>query len=136
MGDCKTGIQAGKGIGAPCDALALEGSPRILLHTQPVDFRKAVNGLSILLSSDYGCNPGDGGVYIFYNGARDRLKILYYQRGGFVMVYKRLEKARFKTRSDCDGPFYEMDDKELGWLLAGLDFSILKAMPEKYGIFA
>lgn len=74
--------------------------PTIYLHRSPVDFRKAVNGLCELVQDELEMNPFDENLYVFCNRKRDRLKILHWDRTGFVLWYKRLEKEKFKWPID------------------------------------
>ena len=67
----------------------------VLLCRTPVDFRKAINGLSILVEQEYGLDPFAPRIFVFTNRKRDRLKLLYWDRTGFALWLKRLEKARF-----------------------------------------
>jgi transposase len=57
--------------------------------------RKGFDGLSGLVQSKMGSNPTDGSVYIFINRRRDRMKMLVWEPGGFMMYYKRLEQGTF-----------------------------------------
>ena len=51
----------------------------IYLANTPVDFRKSIDGLSMIVSNEYNCNPGSGDVYVFYNKNKDKLKMIYYR---------------------------------------------------------
>ena len=84
--------------------------PRIYLHRDYVDFRKAVNGLSAMIEQDCAMNPFDESLYVFCNRARDKLKILHWDKTGFVLWYKRLEKDKFKWPSDRKGVRAELID--------------------------
>jgi hypothetical protein len=68
----------------------------VYLHREPVDFRKAVNGLSLIVEQSMSLSPFSGAVFIFCNRGRDKLKVLYWDRSGFALWYKRLEKKKFK----------------------------------------
>lgn len=105
---------------------------RIYLATQAVDFRKSVNGLSMMVAESMSRNPGNGDVYVFYNGGRNRLKVLYYDGNGFMLWYKRLERGRFHIGKTLGGKEYELDEQQLKWLLSGLDFMILRTLPHHY----
>ena len=114
------------------DLLWSGSAAKLKLIRQPVDFRKSVDGLSQFIVSEYGENPGSGDVYIFCNRARDRLKLLYYDINGFVLHYKRLEKCRFKVAPGQVSCPERLDEKELKWLLSGLDYQVLKKLPDHY----
>jgi len=93
---------------------------KILLCTTPTDMRKSIDGLCLLVDGDLGENPGCGSVYVFCNRARDKLKLLYWDGNGFCLLYKRLEKGRFKLPPL--GENLVLGLSELRWLLQGLNF--------------
>jgi len=74
------------------------GRPTVHLATEPVDMRKSINGLSVLVADHLELSPLSGSLFVFYNKARDKIKILYWDRNGFCLWYKRLEKHRFIFR--------------------------------------
>jgi transposase len=65
-------------------------TPKIYLHRAPVDFRKAVNGLTCIIELEMGLSPFDEALYLFTNKNRDKLKMLYWDKTGFALWYKRL----------------------------------------------
>ena len=71
----------------------LNESDRFLLFTRAVDLRKGVDPLSIIVRSNSLC-PTDGSVYVFMNRSRTRMKLLHWERGGYVIFYKRMEQGR------------------------------------------
>ena len=72
---------------------SLNESDRFLLFTRAVDLRKGVDPLSILVRSNSLC-PTDGSAYVFLNRSRTRMKLLHWERGGYVIFYKRMEQGR------------------------------------------
>lgn len=70
--------------------------PKIYLHKQPVDFRKSINGLSLLVEHEMQQSPFSGALFVFCNQQRTRLKVLYWGQTGFCLWYKRLEKDKFR----------------------------------------
>ena len=76
--------------------IGLTQQHRYYLHTAATDLRKGFDGLSGLVGSVMGCNPVDGSVYIFINRKRDRMKMLVWERTGFMLYYKRLERGTFE----------------------------------------
>lgn len=94
---------------------------RIYLKTGKTDFRKSVNGLSILVEDTMNRSVLGGDLFIFCNRGRNRLKILYYDRNGFCLWYKRLEEDKFRWPKDAEDVI-EVTREELSWLLRGLDF--------------
>jgi|SRR5690606_10890996 len=69
---------------------------KYFLHLSATDMRKGFDGLSGLITNVYEGNPLDGSVYIFINRKRDKMKMLVWEEGGFMMYYKRLEAGTFE----------------------------------------
>ena len=63
----------------------------IWIATQPVDFRRGMDSLAMLVSEAFGADPFDGGLYVFRSKRRDRVKILTWDGSGLVLYYKRIE---------------------------------------------
>ncbi len=95
---------------------------KVFMATQAVDMRKSIDSLSVLVSVELEKSPMDGCLYLFFNKLKDKVKILYWDRNGFVLYYKRLEKSRFKIPA-FEGETYQLDECKLQWLLSGLDIS-------------
>lgn len=95
-------------------------SPSILICTKPIDFRKSINGLLDVVLTELNVDPKDN-IFIFYNGTRDKVKILAWHKNGFILLLKRLEKGRFFT-VQSEAKSEEMTPQQLSWLLAGLDW--------------
>jgi len=94
----------------------------VYLCRDPVDLRKSIQGLSVLVEQELGLDPFAPRLFVFCGRRRDKIKILYWERSGFVLWYKRLEKARFAWPSrDADEAGLVMTGRELNWLLDGLD---------------
>ena len=100
---------------------------RIFVYAAFVDMRKSINGLSILVHVS-GQSFDGGGVYVFLNKARDKIKILVKENNGFVLLYKRLDKENFKL-SLLSKTEIVLTSQQLRWLLDGLDY--LKLTPAK-----
>ena len=95
--------------------------PAVYLHRNPVDFRKAINGLCILVEQEMAMNLFNESLFIFCNRGRDKLKVLHWDRTGFVLWYKRLEKEKFKWPLKATEDVIQVNDQALEWLLTGLD---------------
>jgi transposase len=96
-------------------------NPRVYLKLGRTDFRKSVNGLSVLIQAELNLDPLDGSLFVFCNKSRNRLKILYYDLNGFCLWYKRLEEDKFRWPRD-NSEVVNITAEELTWLLRGLDF--------------
>ncbi len=99
---------------------------KVFIGLGNTDMRKSINGLSALVESMLDIDPFSGHLFVFSNRRRNIVKILYWDRNGFCLWHKRLEKERFKW-PDHDGISLEIDHRQLSWLLDGLDYSRLKA---------
>ena len=100
--------------------------PAVYLHREPVDFRKAINGLVVIIESQMGLSPYADALFIFCNRGRDKLKVIHWDRTGFVLWYKRLEKEKFKWPMKAKGDIVNLSEQELNWLLSGLDILSMK----------
>ena len=69
---------------------------KIYLYREPVDFRKAINGLALIVEQDMALSAFEAGIFVFCNKGRDKIKVLYWDKTGFCLWYKRLEKDTFK----------------------------------------
>jgi transposase len=94
---------------------------RVHLCRDPVDFRKAINGLSILVSEELELDPFSAHVFGFCNRRRDQVKLLVWERNGFVLWQKRLEKDHFPWPRDEAERILAVTGRELNWLLDGID---------------
>lgn len=104
---------------------------KIYLCRQFVDFRKSIDGLAMTAEVVLKKNPLEGSLFVFICKDKRRVKILYWDRTGFALWYKRLEKDRFKF-----APRYIENDvlylsvEKLEWLLSGIDIFKMKAHEE------
>lgn len=94
-----------------------------------VDMRKSIDGLSLIVCEQFQQNPALGSIFVFLNKSRNKIKILYFDRNGFVLWYKRLERGRFILSTSIVEKVFMMSDEQLRWLLDGLDFMSLRGHP-------
>ena len=92
------------------------GDIAIYLCRDPVDFRKGINGLSVLVEATLKFDPFSRNLFCFVNKRRNQIKVLYWQRTGFCLWLKRLEEERFKWPFHLEGPVVELDETQLRWL--------------------
>jgi transposase len=95
---------------------------RVFLAAGSTDMRKSINGLSILVEQALDLDPFAGDLFVFCNRRRNMIKILYWDKNGFALWHKRLEKHRFRWPTGAER-VVSLGAKELEWLLAGLDYS-------------
>lgn len=106
-------------------------SLKVYLYQHPVDMRKSMNGLSMIVEQEMSLSPFAKSIFVFMNKRRDKVKMLIWEKNGFVVWYKRLEKARFKWFKDEQSKTISV--KELNWLLDGYDvFKFKPHQPLKF----
>jgi transposase len=107
--------------------IMLPSAVRIFLCTRPTDLRKSFDGLTGLVQECFGQDPLTGHLFLFLNRRRDCLKILYFDRDGLAIWYKRLEAGTFQRPStaagdgDGDGDGVELEPAQLAMILSGID---------------
>ena len=96
---------------------------KVKVYIRPgcTDLRKASNGLTVIAQEGMGQDPFSGSVYMFCNRDRTLLKAVYWDRSGFWLSQKRLEKEKFPWPGTAEAA-RELSVEELKMLLAGIDF--------------
>ena len=103
-----------------------EGIP-IYIYQPAVDFRKAINGLSLLVENELKLSPFDRALFVFRNRSRRQIKVLYWDETGFVLWQKRLEKDKFKwPKASRESDIITFTHEQWSWLLRGFDIAQLK----------
>ena len=110
--------------------LLIKENTKIHVHLLPVDMRKAVNGLSAIVLDEFSELPTSGSIFIFHNKNKDRLKCLFWDKNGFVIYYKRMEKRKFIFSKELSGNKIELTKEQLQGLLAGFDFTLIGEFSE------
>ncbi len=106
--------------------LSLTGSLRVFVCAQPADMRRSFDGLCGMVEQIVQEDPLSGHLFVFRNRNRDRLKILYWDRDGLAIWYKRLEAGTWQLPTDVRGTgdgvsSAEITTEELSLLLGGID---------------
>lgn len=99
---------------------------RIYLHRQPVDLRKAINGLVAIVEGEMELDPFSASAFVFCNRARTLVKMVVWEGNGFVLWMKRLEKSRFKWPLTLNLDVVELNAQQINWLLDGYDLTLLQ----------
>jgi transposase len=100
---------------------------RVFLCTSPTDMRKGFDTLAVLVRDGLGYDPLSGHLFLFIGRRRDRLKILYWDRDGWALWYKRLEQGTFRMPvAKPDAASIELKASELAMLLEGIDLRSIK----------
>ena len=111
--------------------LSLPPSVRIFIAKKPADMRKQFDGLAALVVNAIDEDPQSGHLFVFYNKRRNRLKVLWWDRSGYLLLAKRLEHGRFNIfdRADGTSESFEVDASELMLLLEGIDLRRARRRP-------
>ena len=107
--------------------LSFPANVRIYLCTKPTDMRKSFDGLHTLVQQVFQVDPLDGHLFLFVNRRRDRVKLLWWDRDGLALFYKRLEAGTYElpaVRDEAEG--VEIDATALALLLSGVELQSAK----------
>lgn len=105
--------------------LRLPGTVRVFVCLVPVDMRRSFDGLAALAEQVVHADPLSGHLFVFRGRRGDRLKILYWDRDGYAVWYKRLEVGTFRFPSDASET-KEISSVELALILEGIDLGSAK----------
>jgi transposase len=101
--------------------ITLSSAVRIFLCTRATDLRKSFDGLTGLVQECFSQDPLTGHLFLFLNRRRDRIKILYFDRDGLAIWYKRLEAGSFEMPSAAEADGVELRPAQLAMILSGID---------------
>jgi transposase len=93
---------------------------RIFVCTEPVDMRRSFDGLALVARERLGHDPLAGGLFVFANRRTNRLKVLWFDRTGYCLLYKRLHRALFAVPRQGDAIAVSIDRGALARLLEGV----------------
>jgi transposase len=104
--------------------LSLPLPVKIFWSVAPTDMRKSFDSLSALVADQLGHDPLSGHLFVFTSRRRDRVKLLYFEKGGLAIWYKRLEEGTFAApKPSSNGKSVKLSAEELSLLLAGVDLA-------------
>ena len=95
-------------------------APAIYLHREPVDFRKQIDGLAAIVELTMKQPLSTGALFVFCCKRRNKLKCLYWDKTGFCLWYKRLEKDKFNWPKKHEQSTIKITEEQLHWLLRGV----------------
>jgi len=95
---------------------------KIWMYKYPIDMRKQIDSLTMLVAEKMNTNPQNGDIFVFFSHAADKMKLLTWDGTGFVLVYKRLEVGHFYIPQYV-GSHIELNTTQLRWLLSGTNVS-------------
>ena len=102
--------------------LSLPSAVHIYLCTEPTDMRRGFDRLAEMVRSVIRQNPLSGHLFVFRSRVGNRLKLLYWDRDGYCLWYKRLERGRFHLPDEV-GDDYRIDARELAMMLEGVEWA-------------
>lgn len=102
-------------------SLKLESFENIYFFRPFIDFRKSINGLSVIVQEQMNLDPFSNYLFVFCNKRRDKLKILYWDKTGFALWYKRLEKNKFPWPKKLTEERIEINIKNFELFLSGIN---------------
>ena len=105
--------------------VSLPSAVRIWLATRATDLRKSFDSLAELVRQQLQGDPLSGQLFVFRNKRADRVKLLYWDEDGFVIIYKRLEAGTFRF-PEVQAAGVEIRAADLQMLLDGIDLSSVK----------
>ena len=107
--------------------IALHAQHKYYLYGQPTDMRKSFDGLSGLVRNNLRRNPTSGEVYVFLNRKRDMIKVLLWDRSGFAIYSKRLERGSFeRPRREDSAAGIQLSWEELVLILEGISLGSIQ----------
>ena len=109
----------------------LAADVQVYLHREPIDFRAGINSLAVRVQETMGLDAFASGVFAFCNRRRDRMKLLFFDRSGFVLVLKQLseDKFRWPRREDT---VVRLTSVQLHWILDGIDIDAMVRHPVRH----
>lgn len=101
---------------------ALGTFEKIFIHKAPVDMRKSIAGLSVIVDQEMGLSLQSNSLFIFCNKKRTHLKMLYFDKSGFALWLKKLESSKFPwAKKSIEQDAIEMSSADLELLLEGVN---------------
>jgi len=112
--------------------LSFPSAVRIYMCSEPADMRRSFDRLAVMVRDIIGADPLSGHVFVFRSRRGDRIKLLYWDRDGFALWYKRLEKGMFSWPSTMSSD-NEIDRRYLSMMLEGVDISQIR-LKRRFGL--
>jgi transposase len=99
---------------------------QVFLYQQPIEFRKAHQGLCAIIECELGHDPFSSRLYAFTNKRRNKIKYLFWEDNGFVLYYRSLSDEKFKWPKR-DDKVMTLTGQQINWLLDGYDIGTIKS---------
>ncbi len=111
--------------------VSVPASVAIYVRTSTTDLRKGFDGLSGIVRGEFGADPQDGSLFVFFNRRQDRMKILLWDGSGYWLFYKLLEAGTFEVISS-DEKRVQIDATQLAMLLSGVSLKASQQRRKRY----
>jgi len=98
----------------------IPSSVPIFVCTEPLDMRRSFDGLALAVQQKLNEDPRGGGLFVFVNRRLNRLKVLWFERNGYCLLYKRLHRATFELPGGAGSLGVRIDAAALGRILQGV----------------
>ncbi len=109
---------------------AVNSFEKVFIHRDPVDMRKGINGLCEIVQFEMGLDFKGRYLFVFSGRRKDRMKILYFDRSGYCLWQKRLEKENFPWPRKSTEEVVHISTEQMSWLLEGYDIWKMKPFEE------
>ncbi len=93
---------------------------KIYISSANINMRNGIDGLSAIVLQKFELDPFSDAMFVFHNKSCDKIKILYWDKNGFWLLYKRIEKGKFHFPKILNSDKYTVSNEEFNWLLNGL----------------
>jgi transposase len=111
-------------------------SIRVYASFDAIDFRRGLDGLLSLIQSVFSCDPREEYLFLFFDRSRKKIKAVFFDKNGFVLLYKRLEVGKFQVSKNQHGKI-ELNRLQLECLLSGMSFMPETCVkPNEYSVFS
>ena len=109
----------------------IPSSVAIFVATLAVDMRRSFDKLAVIAAESMNADPKSGALFVFYNVRRDRLKLLWFDKNGYCLLYKRLDRGEFRIPQAIgkDTSRVQIGASELALLLEGIDLPQRRIRP-------
>lgn len=99
----------------------------VYLHIDQIDFRKGINGLGSEVTMSFGDRSSGKNLFVFTNGQKNKIRILYWDDTGYALWHKSLDTDRFKWPSNSGTETLAITTDQLKWLLSGISIEKVQA---------
>ena len=106
--------------------MILKPPEKIYISSANVDMRKNIDGLNSIVGQKFQLDPFSEAMFVFHSRYCDKIKILHWDGDGFCLLYKRIEKEKFRFPRHISDDVYKISKEELSWLMHGLKVEEIK----------